>query len=170
MVINWKHGNNVTIFLHDAVVKNFWLCFISIIKFSYWSKFHVNIIIGSGVMTIFFYKGSTRNPEIGNTLVWVLPNISRLEQVGNTKFGANVSNKILLNSQKFQGYSFYRFWVIKGKPTGGVNSPSTHTHTQIRVNKDFHLYKYRFWLTTHSRTRNFEVVENCKTCQSARLC
>ena len=37
----------------------------------------------------------------------------------DTKFGANVSNKILLNAAKFQGYSFYRFSFIKGKPTGG---------------------------------------------------
>ena len=47
-----------------------------------------------------------------------------------SKFGANVSNRMLLNAAKFQGYSFYRSWVIKGKPTGG-ESPTT---TQIRVN------------------------------------
>ena len=38
----------------------------------------VNIITGSGIMAIFFYKGLTRNSEIGNTTVWVLPNIWRL--------------------------------------------------------------------------------------------
>ena len=32
-------------------------------------KFHVNVITGSGDMAIFFFKGLTRNPEIGNTLV-----------------------------------------------------------------------------------------------------
>ena len=37
----------------------------------------------------------------------------------DTKFGTNVSNRMLLNAAKFQGYSFYCFWVIKGKPTGG---------------------------------------------------
>ena len=42
---------------------------VSLIKFSYWSKFHVNIIAGSGVMTILVYKGWTRNPGIGNTPV-----------------------------------------------------------------------------------------------------
>ena len=26
---------------------------------------------------------------------------------------------MLLNAAKSQGYSFYRFWIIKGKPTGG---------------------------------------------------
>ena len=28
-----------------------------------------------------------------------------------------------MNTSKFQGYSFYRLWVIKGKPTGGVKLP-----------------------------------------------
>ena len=94
--------------------------------------FHVNIITGSGVMKIYFYKGLTRNPEIGNTSVWVFPNIWRLERVRNTKFSSSVSSKMLLNAAKCQGYGFYRFWVIKGKPTGGVKllSPTT----QIRVN------------------------------------
>ena len=92
---------------------------------SYWSKFYVNIITGSGVMTISFYKGLTRNPEIGNTPVWVLPNTRRLGLVRNAKFGANVSTKMLLNPAKYQGYSFYRFWVIKEKPTTrtGVKLP-----------------------------------------------
>ena len=103
----------------------FWRCFISYVKFSYWSKFHVNIITGSGIMTVFFYKGLNRNLEIGNAHVWVFPNIWRLGQVIDTIFGKNVSNRMLLNAAKLQGYSFYRFWVIKGKPTqgGGLNYP-----------------------------------------------
>ena len=42
-----------------------------------------------------------------------------------TKVGSNVSNKMLLIAEKFQGYSFYRSWVIKGKPTieGGNFTP-----------------------------------------------
>ena len=40
-----------------------------------------------------------RNPEMGNTLVLVSPNISRLGQVRDTKFGTNVSYaaKVLQN-------------------------------------------------------------------------
>ena len=106
----------------------FWYYFVSLVNFSYWSKFHINFITGSGVMRISFYKGLTRNPEIGNTPVWILPNVSRLGRVRNTRFGTNVSNKMLLNAAKWQGYSFYRFWVIRGKPRGGkitLPSPST---------------------------------------------
>ena len=101
----------------------FWHFLVSLVKFSYWSKFHVSIITGSGVMTISFYKGLTRNPEIGNTPVWVLLNIWRLGRDTDTKFGMNVSNRELLNAAKFQGYSFHHFWVIKKKPTGRIKLP-----------------------------------------------
>ena len=37
----------------------------------------------------------------------------------DTKFGSNVPNEMLLNAAKYQGYSFYRFWVIKGKAARG---------------------------------------------------
>ena len=120
---NPKHDNDITIFWHHVNVKFFWRCFVSLANFSYWSKFHVNIITGSGIMTIFFYNGLTRNLQIGNTPVWVFPNIWRQRRVMDAKFGINVSNRMFVNVAKFQGYSFYRFWVIKEKPTGGkINS------------------------------------------------
>ena len=114
---NLKNDNDVTIFRHDVFVKYFWRCFVSIVKFSYWFKFHVNIITGSGIITIFFYKGLTeiRKSEIPPSEFCPISG----DQVRDTKYGTNVSNKILLNAAKFQGYSSYRFWVIKGKPTSG---------------------------------------------------
>ena len=92
---------------------------------------------GNGVIAIFVYKGLTRNLEIENTSVWGLPNICRLGQVRDTKFGKNVCNKKLISAAKCQGSSFMRFELIKGKTTGGegnyppphVPSPPTHTHT-----------------------------------------
>ena len=118
---NPKNDNDVTVFWHDVIVIFFffWRCLVSLVKFSYWSKFHVNIINGSGIMTIFFYNGLSRNLEIENNPAWVLPKIWRLEQVMDTKFCTNVSNRMLLNAAKFQHYSFYCFCVIKEKPTGG---------------------------------------------------
>ena len=99
-----------------------------LVKCSYWSKFHVNFTTGSEIMTIFFYKGLARNPEIGNTPVSVLPNIWRLGQVRGTKFGTNVSNKMLLNDAKCKGYSFYRFWVI--------TPPRTHPPPRLGLIQD----------------------------------
>ena len=119
LAINQKNDNDIIIFQHDVIVKIFWRSFVFLVKFSYWSKFHVNIKTGSGVMTIFFYKGLTRNPEITNILVQVLHNIWRQGWFRSTKFDTNVSNETLLNAAKCQGYSFYHLWVIKGKPNRG---------------------------------------------------
>ena len=47
-------------------------------------------------------------------------NIWRLGPVRDTKFATNVSSEMLLNAAKYQGYSFYRFWVIKGKLMGAM--------------------------------------------------
>ena len=116
---NREKNNDVKTCRYGDIVNFFRRSFVSLFKFSYWSKLHVNTITGYGVMTIFFYQGLTRNLEIGNTPIWVLPNIWILGHVNHTKFGTIVPNKILLNTAKYQGYSFYRFWVIKGKPTGG---------------------------------------------------
>ena len=93
------------------------VAFVSLCKFIDWSKFHINIITDSAVMTIFLYKWLTRNLDIGNTSVWVLPNIWRLGQVRDTEFGTNVANVMVLNATKCQAYSFYPFWAIKGEPT-----------------------------------------------------
>ena len=63
-------------------------------------------------MTIVVYKGMTRNSETGNTHFWVLPNIWRLWQVRDTKFGISISNKMLVNAAKCQGYSYYGFELL----------------------------------------------------------
>ena len=117
---NWPYIGKVTMKFPNVInviLKFFWHCFVFLAKFSYWCIFHVNIFTGSGVATIFFYKGLTRNPDIGNSPVLVLPNIWKLGWVRYTKCGTNVSNGILLNAAKYQGYSFYRFWVNQSKST-----------------------------------------------------
>ena len=58
-------------------------------------------------------------PEIGNTLVWVLLDIWRLGRVRDPKLCKDVSDEMLLNVAKCQGYGFYCFWVIKENLTGG---------------------------------------------------
>ena len=100
------------IFWHYVIINFFWYWLVSLFKFSYWSKFHDNTITGSVVMIVDFYKVLTRNSEIGYTPDWVFPNMWRLGQVRNTKFGMNLSNKMLLHAAKYQSYSFYYFWVI----------------------------------------------------------
>ena len=73
LAINWKNDNYVTVFDITSSTIFFWRCFASFINFIYWSKFRVNIVTGSRVMTIFFYRRLTRNLEIGSTHVWIFP-------------------------------------------------------------------------------------------------
>ena len=117
-----------------------------------------SLITGPSFMTIssqvlelwqfpFIRKGLTRNHlEIGNTPVWVFRNIWRLGKVRNTKFGKNVSNKILLDAAKCQSYSFYLSWVIKGKPTGGRGVGDKITPPPSRLGlKSSHLLQWNHW-------------------------
>ena len=106
LTIIWKKDNDVKTCWHDVIVKVFWHWRVSLVKFSYWPKFHVNITTGSGIMTVFGYKGLTRNPEIENSPGWILPNIWRLGQIRNTKFGTNVSNKMLWMMQNVRVTAF----------------------------------------------------------------
>ena len=105
----------MTIASQFANMTVFWRFFVSPVKFSYWFKFHVDIITDSGITIILFYKGLTINLKNGNTPVWVVWNIWGLGQVRDTKFGMNVYNEMLMNAANFQDYSFYGFWVIKVK-------------------------------------------------------
>ena len=73
LAINQKTDNDVTSFWHGVFIKAFWSAFVSLVNFSCWSKFQANIIAGSGAMIILFYKGLTRNLEIGNSPIWVFP-------------------------------------------------------------------------------------------------
>ena len=104
--INWRNDNDFTTCWHDVLLKFFWRCFYSLFKFSYWSKFNVNIITFSGVVTLFFYKGLIRNLEIRNTPFWLLLIIWRLGRVRDTKFGTNFSNEMLLNPAKWSSFKW----------------------------------------------------------------
>ena len=61
-----KTYNDVAICRLDIIVKTFWHWRVSLVTFSYWSKFHVSIIAGSGLNTIFLCKGLIRNLETGS--------------------------------------------------------------------------------------------------------
>ena len=87
---------------------------------------------------------SHRNLKIGNTPIWVLLNIWRLGQIRDTKFGTNVFNEMLLNAAKYQGYSFYCFWVFKGKPTGGLKLPHPQPHpTPLRLGLKISVWNFK---------------------------
>ena len=74
-----------------------------------------------------------RNSEI--TPIWVVwLNIWRLGQVRDTRFGPNVSYKMLLNVGKCQNHRLYYFWV--NKPTdggGGKITPCPSTQINVKL-------------------------------------
>ena len=82
--------------------------------------FQAVLFFFSIVMTIYLYKPFTRNPEIRNILVSVLPNIRSLGRIRDTYVfnimihmsyvrDTYVSNEMLINDVKCQGYTFYYF-------------------------------------------------------------
>ena len=121
---HWKNDDDITTCWHNVIVKFFWCCFVSLVKLSYWSKFYANIITFSGVMTIFFYKGLTRNPEIGNTPVWVLPSIRRLGQVRDTRFGTNSLITCYWMLQNTRVTAFTVSELLMENQQGGLSPPS----------------------------------------------
>ena len=86
-------------------------------------------LVGLELWQLLLIRDLTRDTKTEYT-VWVLPNVWRLKRVGDANIDMNVSDEKLLNAAKCQDYSFYHFWLIKGKQTGvvGRNIP-----TQIGV-------------------------------------
>ena len=82
----------------------------------------------------FLNKGFTGSWEIGNIPVWVCPVSGELGELGvrDTKFGTNVSNQKLWNAAKCQGYSFYRFKLLR-ENRQWVKLPHTRTHTHTHT-------------------------------------
>ena len=108
---------------YSVIVKSYWRCFVSLVKLLVQSI--SSLILEFWGYDDFFYKRLSWNLDIGNIAIGVLPN-TRLGQIRDTKFGTDVSNKMLLNAAKCQGYSFYGFWVIY---------THTHIHTHIHTHR-----------------------------------
>ena len=116
-----QDGNGVTVFLND-MVKLFWRCFFSLVKFSCWSKFHVNIIVGSGVMTISFYKGLTRNSENGNTPSDFCPLSGDWDELGLPNLTRTPLIKCywMLPNARVTAFTVY---LLKNNQEGGKTTP-----------------------------------------------
>ena len=112
LTVNWKKDNDVTISWHDVIVEFFWRYFVSLVKFNGRSFMSISSLVLE-LWQFTFIRDWPEIPEIGNTPVLLLPDIWRLGRVRDTKFTGNISNEMLLNAAKCQGYSFYSFWIIK---------------------------------------------------------
>ena len=130
LAINWKNENYVIIFWHYVIVRLFWRILFLLSSLVTGSNFMSMSSLHLEIWQFSFIRDwpEIRKWEIPISVIWVFPHILRLGQVTDTKFGTKVSNKMLLNAAKCQEYSFYRFLVIKGKPTGeeGKITPPFH--------------------------------------------
>ena len=50
-----------------------------------------------------------------------------------------------LNTENFQGYNFYRFWVTKEKSTKKVDKITPPTTTQIMINESLWIFNFFFY-------------------------
>ena len=116
----------------------FWCCFIFLVNFSYWSKFHVTIHRWFWNYEHFFIRDwleirkskiptSDFCPISGDWDKLEIPNFARMS---------------LINFY-CQCCSFYCFWVIKGKQMGGKlpPPPTTTTHPPRLGLKVYHLLR-----------------------------
>ena len=134
---------------------NFWL--FSLVKFSYWSKFHVKITTGSGTMTTLSYNGLTRNLEIENTPSGFCPISEDCGKLGIPNLARMSLTTCFLIASKSQGYSFYRFWVIKRKPTGdGQGVGANYTIPRFLLKSNYitinTLHPRNLWLKSNDLT------------------
>ena len=118
LAISWKNYYDVTIFRHDVII-----IFFDIVSFL------LSLLVNSPS----FMSISSLVLELWQlSFIKDWSEIRKSEKPSSKLFStcagccgfeipnlAHVSNKMLLNAEKWQGYSFYHFWVINGKPTGG---------------------------------------------------
>ena len=68
LAVNLKNDNHVTTYRNDVIINFFNVLLFFLSSLVTFPSF-MSIITGSGVMTISFYKGLTKNLKIGNTPV-----------------------------------------------------------------------------------------------------
>ena len=97
LAINWKNDNDVTICWHHLIVTFFDVALFLLSRLVTGPRF---MTISALTLELWQFSFIKDWPEIRNRKypVCVFPNIWRLGLVRDTKFGMNVSNKILLNT------------------------------------------------------------------------
>ena len=97
LAINWENDNDVTICWHHLIVTFFDVALFLLSRLVTGPRF---MTISALTLELWQFSFIKDWPEIRNRKypVCVFPNIWRLGLVRDTKFGMNVSNKILLNT------------------------------------------------------------------------
>ena len=104
------------------VINPFWRCCVPFFKLSYWSSFMlVSLVVLE--LRLFFFRDW---PEIWKSEIppsEFSPIFGDWDKLGVPSLAQFF---VIKSYYMLQGYSFYAFWVIKGKPTWGVKlTPAT---------------------------------------------
>ena len=95
LAINWKNDTDATLFQNKVMV-NFFCLFVPVVSFSYWS-YEFSLVIELRQFSF----------------------IRDWQEIQKLEIPRSQFRPISGHLARYQGSNFYRFWVIKGKPTGG---------------------------------------------------
>ena len=174
----------MTIWLHKVIFNFFsfffWRYSVSFVNFSYWSKFYVNVFVGSGAMIISFTRDlpeirksetppSEFCPISGDLREWGIPNLTHMSLMN--MFGRILKMPRVLNVPEFwiwhscicKGYK--EFWIyqslaqyatiISEYASISLNVPQYAAWTRLNiVESHWNAWKYLnrlFWLCQGSQ-------------------
>ena len=116
LAINQKNNNDLIIFWYGVIVKFSWRGFVSLVKFSYWSRFHVSIITSSGVFLPEDIDQKSGNrilcgicPKSGGWGELGIPNLARVTLIrcywmlGNASVTAFTLSELLRENERGRG-------------------------------------------------------------------
>ena len=113
-----KNDDDFTIRLHDVNVNLFDVSEFLLLSLVTGSSF---MLISVLVLELWQFSFIRDWPEVRILEIPLSEFFSICGDCRDTIFGKHFSDENLLNAEKCQGCSFYRFKIIKGKQRGGVN-------------------------------------------------
>ena len=133
--MNRKNNKDAIIFRHDVILKFSWRCFVSRVKLSYWSKFHVNVVTGSGVMTISFVRDWPEIWKLEITLSEFSPKSADWSDIGIPNLAKMYLTKCCWILQNARVTAFTVSELLKENQQGVKLPPAPPPSTQIRSSK-----------------------------------
>ena len=107
---NWKNENDVTVCRLDVVVKFSLHCCVTFVKFSDCSKFHVNMVTSSGVITIFIYKGDW--PDFWKSETPPSEFCSISGDLDRDEFHTNVKSYWMQQNARVTAFTVFSIWCV----------------------------------------------------------
>ena len=145
-----QNNNNDVINCWNYVIVIFKCCCVSLVKFSYWSKFYVNKITGSGVMTFSFIRDW---PEI---LKLVMPP-SEFFTISGDLGELWVPNLTRMSLMK-------KYWMLQNSGGRGEGTNQYFHANPIYIISSFHQQFFREVYVVLKKKYLLTAFKSCSTC------